>query len=212
MPDLPEPLPVVVTDHIAHRWVCPRCQGTPPAAFPEGVKAAVPYGPNLTRLAVYLSTDQLIPTKRLVATFRDLLGITMSHGTIVNLVSRCADTDHSFAGTVRRAVAPAPVKPMDETGIRVEGKLHWLHVASTTLLTFFWLGTGRGDVMHDATGIAVPDFGKPYYPIPSVDHALGVAHLLRELDNWGAFDDERWAENLAIVLRDAIHRYNRADG
>ncbi len=66
--------------------------------------------------------------------------------------------------------------------------------------------------MRDATGIAVHDFGKPYYPIPSVDHALGVAHLLRELDNWGAFDDERWAENLAIVLRDAIHRYNRADG
>ena len=75
MPDLPEPSPRVVTDHMAHRCVCPHCQGTTQASFPEGVKAAVQYGPHLTRLAVYLSTYQLIPTKRLIETVRDLFGV-----------------------------------------------------------------------------------------------------------------------------------------
>ncbi len=210
--DLPEPLPLIVTDHIGHRCVCPSCQGTTQAAFPEGVKATVQYGPHLGSLAVYLSTYQLIPTQRLVETFRDLFGVHLSQGTIVNMVSRCADTYQGFAGTVRRAVVQAPVKHMDETGIRVQGKLHWLHVACTTLLTFFWMGTGRGDVMRDAAGIAVHDFWKPYYTIPDVQHALCAAHILRELENRVECDDEHWAADLAAVFRDAIHRYNQADG
>ncbi|MCY4304061.1 MAG: transposase, partial [Aestuariivita sp.] len=117
-----------------------------------------------------------------------------------------------FAGTVRRAVAQAPVTHMDETGTRVEGTLHWLHVACTTLLTCFWVGAGRGDVMRDATGIAVHDFWKPYFSIPGVQHALCVAHILRELENRVEGDDETWAKDLAAVLRDAIHRYHKADG
>ncbi len=210
--DLPEPLPLVVTDHVAHICVCPTCQGTTQTAFPDGVRAAVPYGPNLTRLAVYRNTDQRIPAKRRVETVRDLFGVHLSQGTIVNRVSRCADTYQVFAGTVRRAVVQAPVTHMDETGIRVEGKLHWLPVACTTLLTFFWMGTGRGDVMRDAAGIAVHDFWKPYYTIPDVQHALCAAHILRELENRVECDDEHWAADLAAVLRDAIHRYNQADG
>ncbi len=175
--DLPEPLPLMVTDHVAHNCVCPTCQGTTQATFPDGVKAAVQYGPHLSSLAVYLRTCQLIPTKRLVETFRDLFGVHLSQGTIVNRVSRCADACQGFAGTVRRAVVQAPVTPMDETGIRVAGKLHWLHVACTTLLTFVWMGTGRGDVMRDAPGFAVHDFWKPYFSIPGVQHALGVEHI-----------------------------------
>ncbi len=69
----------------------------------------------------------------------------MSPGTIVNLVARCADHYQGFASTLRRAVAQVPMKYMDETGIRIEGNLHWLHGVGTTLLTFFWIGTDRGD-------------------------------------------------------------------
>jgi len=94
-------------------------------------------------------------------------------------------------------IAQAPVNHRDETGIRVAGKLHWLPVACTTLRTFFWIRTGieteRGDVMRDATGLAVHDFWKPYYTIPDVQHARCVAHILRELENRVEWEDERWA-------------------
>ena len=45
-----------------------------------------------------------------------------------------------------------------------------------------------------------------------MQHALCVAHLLRELENRVEGDDETWAKDLAAVLRDAIHRYHKADG
>ncbi|MCY4314696.1 MAG: transposase [Roseovarius sp.] len=153
--DFPEPSPLIVTDHVAHIRACPTCQGTTRAAFPDDIKATVQCGPTPSGLAVYLNTCQLVPTRRLVETFRDLFGVQMYQGTLINMVSRCADTCQGFAETVRRAVAQAPVKHVDETGIRVEGKLHWPHVACTTLPTFFRIGTGRGDVMRDAAGIAV---------------------------------------------------------
>jgi len=47
--------------------------------------------------------------------------------------------------------------------------------------------------MRDAAGRAVHDFWKPYYTIPGVQHALCVAHILRELENRVEWDDERWA-------------------
>ncbi len=46
--------------------------------------------------------------------------------------------------------------------------------------------------MRDAAGRAVHDFWKPYYTIPGVQHALCVAHILRELENRVEWDDERW--------------------
>ncbi|MCY3982939.1 MAG: transposase [Roseovarius sp.] len=44
-----------------------------------------------------------------------------------------------------------------------------------------------------------------------MSQALCVAHILREPEN-RVECDEHWAADLAIVLRDAVHRYNKADG
>ncbi len=63
----------------------------------------------------------------------------------MNMVSRTAAGIEGLALHVRDAVAGAPVKHMDETGIRVRGRLVWLHVACTGLLSHFRVGIGRGN-------------------------------------------------------------------
>ncbi len=179
--DLPEPPPLAVTAHRAHRCVCPACGVTTRAAFPDGVTAPVQYGPRLTARVVYLSVAQLVPVPRLRQTLIDLFGVQRSQGTVMNMVSRATEGLEGLALHVRDAAAAAPVKHMDETGIRVRGRLAWLHVACTGRLSHFRVGTGRGDVMRDATGVAVHDHWRPYFTIPGTVPALCAAHLLRAI-------------------------------
>ncbi len=179
--DLPEPPPLQVTEHRAHRCVCPACGVTTRAHFPDGVIAPVQSGPRLTARVVYLSVAQLVPVQRLRQTLIDLFGVQRSQGTLMNMVSRAAVGLEGLVLHVRDAVAAAPVKHMDETGIRVRGRLAWLHVACTGLLSHFRVGTGRGDVMRDATGVAVHDHWRPYFTIPGTVPALCAAHLLRTI-------------------------------
>ena len=211
--DIPEQFPLIVTDHLAHACICPRCNGETRSTFPKGVRSPVQYGPNLTGLVLYLNAHQLIPVKRLVETFRDLFGMTLSEGTVVNMVSRGARDYRGFVDRVRDAVVQARVKHMDETGLRIEGKLQWLHVACTGLLTYLWIGKGRGDVLLESLGIVVHDCWKSYFAMPKVEgHGICCAHILREPESLVQFGREKWAGKLAGLLCGAVHECNLARG
>ena len=211
--DIPEQLPLIVVDHLSHVCVCPHCELETRGPFPEGVKVPVQYGPNLTALVLYLNAHQLIPVKRLVETFKDFFGVRLSEGTVVNMVSRRARDYRGFVDRVREAVILARVKHMDETGLRIEGKLQWLHVACTGMLTYLWIGKGRGDVLLESLGIVVHDCWKSYFALPKVEgHGICCAHILRELANLVQFGREKWAGELAGLLCGAVHECNLARG
>jgi transposase len=63
--DLPEPRPLIVTEHRAHRCCCAACRTQTRAAFPEGIAAPVQYGKRIGALVLYLLHYQLLPEKRL---------------------------------------------------------------------------------------------------------------------------------------------------
>ena len=63
--DLPEPGPLVVTEHRAHGCRCVACGVKTHAAFPEVVNAPVQYGARLAALVVYLLHYQMLPEARL---------------------------------------------------------------------------------------------------------------------------------------------------
>lgn len=69
--DLPEPQPLVVTEHRAHACLCGKCGAETRAAFPEDVTAPVQYGARLAAVVVYLLHYQLLPEKRLAALMTD---------------------------------------------------------------------------------------------------------------------------------------------
>ncbi|MGH8550292.1 MAG: hypothetical protein ACRERU_17160 [Methylococcales bacterium] len=51
--------------------------------------------------------------------------------------------------------------PADETGMRVSGKPHWLHVLATSALTRIGSHTKRGKKAFDAFGILAVFAGTP---------------------------------------------------
>jgi transposase len=208
--DLPEPQPLVVTEHRAHDCQCAACGAKTRALFPDGVNAPVQYGARITAFVIYLLHYQLLPENRLAALMADLFGVNVAAATIARMSRTCAERLRGFAQTVRDLVAGAPVKHMDETGFRIGGKTQWLHVASTALLTFYRVCAKRGSLLVNVAGIVVHDHWKPYYTMQGVLHALCNAHHLRELKALVEIEKEEWARKMQRLLRRACHTANRA--
>ena len=208
--DLPQPQPLVVTEHRAHDCECTACGAKTRALFPDGVNAPVQYGARITAFVIYLLHYQLLPENRLATLMADLFGVKVATATIARRSQACAERLHDFVDTVRDLVAGAPVKHMDETGFRIGGKTQWLHVASTALLTFYRVCAKRGSLLANVVGIVVHDHWKPYYRIEGVLHALCNAHHLRELKALVEIEKEEWARKMQRLLRRACHTTNRA--
>ncbi len=208
--DLPQPQPLVVTEHRAHDCECPACGAKTRALFPDGVNAPVQYGARITAFVIYLLHYQLLPENRLATLMADLFGVKVATATIARMSRACAERLHGFVETVRDLVVGAPVKHLDETGFRIGGKTQWLHVASTALLTFYRVCAKRGSLLANVVGIVIHDHWKPYYRIEGVLHALCNAHHLRELKALVEIEKEEWARKMQRLLRRACHTTNRA--
>src|ERR1035437_3838038 len=208
--DLPEPQPIVVTEHRAHDCRCAACGSKTRASFPDGVNAPVQYGARITAFVIYLLHYQLLPEARLVELMADLFGVKLCAATLASMSGACAKRLKGLVETIRDHVAGAPVKHMDETGFRIGGKTQWLHVACTVLLTFYRVCAKRGSLLADVVGIVVHDHWKPYYTMQGVLHTLCNAHHLRELKVLVEIEKEDWARKMQRALRRACHAANLA--
>ncbi len=75
--------------------------------------------------------------------------ITIRPPAPISVMSRC--TAQRFEDIVDRIRTVAPVRHLDETGVRIEGRTRWLHLLCTPLLTVRRIGAGPDDAARDFT-------------------------------------------------------------
>lgn len=207
--DLPEIRPEV-TEHRLHQRVC-GCGHTTTATAPEQVSAATVYGAGVRAAVCYLSAYQHLPAKRLAEAMDALFGLSLSTGTVISVLDRAHEGLAGFESEVKEHLAAAPVAHADESGVRVAGRLHWLHVMCTHLVTFYGVHAHRGRAAMDDfavlpafTGTLVTD-ALASYTIYGDAQALCGAHVLRELI--AVTEDTRrdpaWAKAMTDVLIEA---------
>ena len=204
--DLPAPAPLQVVEHRAHHGICSACERRTRALFPQRVKAPVQYGERLSAYVSYLHHAQFIPLERAAQACRDLFGVSLSSGTAAAMCRRAGERMLPLAHTIGEAVrVRAPLKHLDETGLRVAAALRWVHVRSTRLLTALPLGQSRGDI-----GTAVHDDCSSYARLEGVTHASCNAHHLRERAAAEQLDGERRAGRQCRLLERAWRLQSRA--
>lgn len=191
------------TEHRSEILCCPDCHHHNQAPFPAEVAYQVQYGPALKAFLSYGSVYQLIPLERLTELLFDLTGHSISEGTLYNTNQKLYEQLDSFEEHVKEQLKAAPVLHFDESGLRVNGKNHWLHSASNDELTYYTVHSKRGNVGMDAagilpnyTGVSVHDGWAPYRTYSKCQHALCNIHHERELKAVIENDGQTWAKDM----------------
>jgi transposase len=205
--DLPE-IRLEVTEHQAEVKTCPICGEINRAAFPENVTQPTQYGPRVRAQMVYYHLYHFIPLERTAEIISELYQQPVSDGTVaaaaVEVAGRVEGVNEHVKAHLVETEAPVH---FDETGARVNGKLEWLHSASTEQATFYAVHPKRGGEAIDAIAIlperqgwSIHDAWSPYFNYPEAKHGLCNAHLVRELVFLIEQHAQTWAKDFLSLL------------
>ena len=213
------PARLQVTEHRLALLRCRACGKTTRGEFAGSVRSGVQYGAGVKARVLYLQQYQLLPYARTTEAMRELFGCTLSTGTVANIVRECSEALMETELKIKRGLRRSALIHADETGLRVEGRLHFVHVTSNQRLTHYTAAAGRGKTAMEEAGVlpryrgtCVHDGWPAYSFYTQCRHALCGAHLLRELTFFADLSEETgaWAAPLKELLLEMKAEAERA--
>ena len=157
--------------------------------FPAHVTGSKQYGLTLKALLAVLSVECCVSYAKISAIAKAITGLPVSRAFIHNTIASCQNLLDKPLEYIKRGIMQSDIVHFDETGLRVDGKLHYLHNASTSKLTYQTVSSYRGQKGMDEAGIlpyfhgiAIHDCWASYWRYDDVRHGLCCAHLLRECE------------------------------
>jgi transposase len=211
-------IPVIKASVIEHRvfqTIC-SCGHVSAGDYPAGITAPVQYGNNLISLVAYLSSRQYIPYNRLSELINSITDVSMSEGTVYNLLNKAANMVLPVYEGIKEEVSKAIAIGGDETGVKVKTNKFWAWAWQTINATYITISPDRGyatvqrtfpDGLPQATLIS--DSWAAQLKTPAKRHQLCLAHLLRELNYFQELYHIKWATDMKDLLSRAISLKNK---
>ncbi|MCK5883747.1 MAG: IS66 family transposase, partial [Bacteriovoracaceae bacterium] len=186
------------------------------ATFPSHITKAIQYGPSVKSFAVYMSQYQLIPYARVQEVFKDQFDLKISQGSLCNFNREAFEKLKPFELSVIKELKMEKVLNADETGVKIDASLAWVHVLCTPKITYMYPHKKRGKeamvdmgIIPNYSGVLIHDHWKPYLGY-DCQHGLCNAHHLRELQWVIDFKKQKWAtsmEKFLNKLNDEVDSY-----
>jgi len=205
--DLPQPK-LEVTEYQIHRAICSVCGQIHKGVAPTHIKAPTQYGNGVKAFAVMLNVHYNLPYKKIQQLFKDLFGYPINESTIFSASQSCYNNLEQTEQIIKTKVSSNDVVHADETGLRIEGKLQWLHTATTRAYTYIFVHQNRGikalesenSILNRLTGWLVHDSWSSYFSFKNYKHAVCGAHILRELQGLIDSAQSKWAKTFKLFL------------
>jgi transposase len=168
----------------------------------------ITYGNSLKSLSAMLSLEGMVSINRIQQMLCELTGgrLNLSEGTIskwINDLSKCVAP---AIDAIKGQLLASPVLHKDETGIRINKALHWLHVLGNQTHTLYLAHQKRGNdadkemgILPVYSGVLVHDHLKGLYDF-TCDHAECNAHILRYLKSAIESKNRKWAKDMIVLL------------
>ena len=178
---------------------------------PLGHKGVI-YGPKIKALVSYLSIRQYLSYARICEFLNETYSLNISEGSIANILEEQGEIATPLYEHIRQTVNQSDVVGSDETGFRVNGKLHWVWTWQSTQATYLSISKSRGKAAVDENyrsgfpqSVLVHDRWASQINTPSKEHQLCLAHLIRELRYLGQILPENtWVKPLKALFEETI--------
>lgn len=206
--DIPEITPDV-TRVVLHGGICPCCARRFKAAAPQGLEPGSPFGPNLKALLLYLRAAHAVSFERLARLASDLLGLDISEGALVNILSGSREAFARAAAAIRARLLGGSILQSDETSARVGKKTWWTWVFHHGDSALFVIKPSRGkDVVEAFLGDHRPDFWVSDRLAAQMSwarkgHQVCLAHVVRDVQYAIDAGDDCFAPPLKSLLQRA---------
>jgi transposase len=132
--DIPEPR-LHVHEYRRALSQCSHCGSNTQAPFPDHVRAPAQYGSAVKAFCALLHNDYHVPVAKVSQLFMDLFGQPINGATVLAANNRAYEALATSEAAIRAHLKRSPLLHVDETGLRCEGRLHWLHNASSIPIT-----------------------------------------------------------------------------
>lgn len=200
-----------------HGGVCPCCAKRFKVEPPQDLGPGSPFGPNLRAFVIYLRSVQGIPLARLSDVLKDLFGLAISEGALVNILGDSREPFAVQTSLIKAQLLAGTALPSDETGMRV-GKANWwlwvfhhgdsavfvAHAHRSKAVVEAFLGEWRPDYWISDRLVSQMGWAKR-------EHQVCLAHLIRDVQYAIDAGDAVFAPGMKGLLKRACAIGRRRD-
>ncbi len=179
---------VVDEEHKVYAICCPRLNEMINGEMPAKVKSTQQYGTSIKTEVVKFWAIGVTSIRRTGELIASRLSKLISGATAARIIRFFANECVKLSEPIRNYLKTCKVKGADETGLRADGVLHWLHVVCNDKATYLYADEKRGFVaieneglLLESLGTLVHDCWSPYFRLDNLIHAICLAHIIREL-------------------------------
>lgn len=181
------------------------------ADFPKNVNAPIQFGSKIVALVNYFNVFQYVPYQRLKLLFSDIFNLSISEGSIENLLKKGAVKSQPIYNAIFENIKNASYVGSDETGAKVNGEKFWIWVWQNVENTFLKASSSRGfDTVEALFPEGLPntiigsDRWAAQLKINSNAKQLCYPHLLRDLNYLVEAEKNEWAQSFKDLLKEAL--------
>jgi transposase len=214
--DAPPPPPLEITHHRVYKGWCAQCHKwhEAPVELAEQVLGQGRIGVRLASLIAYLRSVMRLPIRQLREVMRQVYGLEVSIGEIVELLHRIREHAQPLLDGLKGEIRSSPAVQADETGWREDGINGYIWSVNTPQIRHYEYHHSRsGEVVkqligEEFAGVLGSDFYAGYNSHQGLHQRCWV-HYLRDVhDLKKAYPDDeelrRWAKAIKDLYEEAV--------